>query len=429
MNTSWPREWLKKHLPHWVRAMRARLRAQQPTDSACRPVTHRRFLSDQPQRGEAFLQAARQYVGGLDEDNLAWLYAKPFDSRPGNVDFYTELYQILNLLQMMALPGGARVLEVGSGPGWVTEILMLLGFEVNAVEPCGPMIRIAQERLDACRRHHRLAGPPRVTFHCQALEDCDLPDGCCDAALFHESLHHVIDEHEGLAQCYRVLRPGGILGICEGAWHPGDRRTEAIWEAEMARSGTLENPYTQSYLDALLREHGFEHITRYHGINGLYPTTLGEVPIKHLAQFPASHFNTLTAVKPGAGPDTRDPEAKTSASIQVVTCERDFEARKAHLKVRLSNTGETTWLNNRGFKAGYVTLSLHQGKPGSAECREAHPRHLLPQPVAPGHQLLMDAVFDLPEAPDRAPWYVDLLNEHHFWFSSRGTVPAEVTWR
>ena len=34
-----------------------------------------------------------------------------------------------------------RVLEVGSGPGWVTEMLMGLGFEVDAVEPSASMIR------------------------------------------------------------------------------------------------------------------------------------------------------------------------------------------------------------------------------------------------------------------------------------------------
>ena len=35
----------------------------------------------------------------------------------------------------------------------------------------------------------------------------------------------------------------------------------------------------------------------------------------------------------------------------------------------------------------------------------------------------------LPEDYRRGPWYVDLVNEGLFWFSSRGTVPAEVSFR
>jgi SAM-dependent methyltransferase len=434
MGITWPRHWLTQYLRRYTPVPRP----QPPTPSPAaertpggRPApTHGRFLSDQPQRREAFLAGAHQYVSNLDAGSFAYLYMKPFDPTPGNAYFYTELYQVLNILGAMNLPPRARVLEVGSGPGWVTEILIMLGFEVDAIEPSDRMIAIARERLTSCQQHHRLQ-PPRVTFHCQTLEDCELPDGRCDAVLFHESLHHIIDEHQGLAQCYRILKPGGILGVCgEGAWHPDKRALQEFLEAEMARFGTLENPYTAEYLVFLLREHGFTQVTRYHGINGLFPEAMGHRPIKELAQFSAADYNTLTAVKPcgarDSAPDTADPRAQSGARIEVLQARVDSPAKKAYVKVRLVNTGKTLWLRERRPPLGFVTVSLYQGKPGGPGFREAHPRHPLPQAVAPGQTLTLETTYSLPEDYQRAPWYLDLVNEHYYWFSSRGTVPAEV---
>jgi hypothetical protein len=62
---------------------------------------------------------------------LDWLYRKPFDPRPGNEQFFLQMYAVMNLLRAMEVPAGGRILEIGSGPGWVTELLMLLGYEAE----------------------------------------------------------------------------------------------------------------------------------------------------------------------------------------------------------------------------------------------------------------------------------------------------------
>lgn len=59
------------------------------------------------------------------------------------------------------------------------------------------------------------------------LEDLAQEDGASDGILCRASLHHVVDEEAGLAQCFRLLTPGGVLGSSEGAWMPGHRGRRA----------------------------------------------------------------------------------------------------------------------------------------------------------------------------------------------------------
>lgn len=56
--------------------------------------------------------------------------------------------------------------------------------------------------------------------------------------------------------------------MVEGAWQPGARAMEQALIAEMASFGTLENPFTQAYLDEVLKTAGFVEIRRYGGVNG-----------------------------------------------------------------------------------------------------------------------------------------------------------------
>jgi SAM-dependent methyltransferase len=321
-------------------------------------------------------------------------------------------------------------MEVGSGPGWVTEILMNLGFHVEAIEPCADMIEIARQRLEACRNHHRPSTPGTVTFHCQPLEDCPLSSESCDGVLFHESLHHVIDENRGLAQVFRVLRRGGVLGVTgEGAWWPGHHELEAALEEEMVRAGTLENPYTREYLEYLLHGHGFEEIVRYHGVNGYFPVAMEQRTIKEAAVFPADYFNTYTARKPGLpgyfGPTTADPAVATRGAIEIRETRLDAANHKLFLRVELTNQGEAAWLNHP-CRRGQVTLALHQGVPNTPQFREVPPRLELHEPVLPGKTLTVELSYRLPPGYQERPWFLDLVSEKAFWFVDRGSRSAEV---
>jgi SAM-dependent methyltransferase len=402
---------------------------------------YRRFLSDQPARTAEFLQAAREYVEKLPEWGYSYLYEKPFDRLSGppsspaklHVTFYNEIYQVLNLLQAMEIPFGGRVLEVGSGPGWVSEILLGLGYAVDGIDPSPDMIRIANDRIEGFLKHHRIDNPPAVTFHCCALEDCELPDASFDAVFFHAALHHVIDENEGLAQCLRLLKPGGVLGVSEGCWEPGNVDLEAILNEEMERCGTLENPFTIDYLDYLLSKHGFVDIERYHSVNGLFPLSMSKVPLQDIAQFPASWSNTLTARKPEpnywCGPTTEDEnaETKTKATIEVLSCNFSEADSKIVVKLRLRNSGQTAWLNKPG-RPGSVSLALYRGEIGAADFQEAIPRQGLPVRLLPNEEWIGELAFRLPCPFVSGEWHLDLISAYLFWFSVRGNpaIPLNI---
>jgi SAM-dependent methyltransferase len=411
---------------------------QSNKDSSVEPI-YKRFLSDNPNKTSDFLQSAKDYVGNLPESGYAYLYEKPFDRLAGpptstsqlHIGFYQELYQVVNLLHAMEVPFGGRVLEVGSGPGWVSEILLGLGYSVDGIDPSGDMIRIANERVEAFIKHHRIGDPPQFEFHCCTLEDCQLPEASFDAVFFHAALHHVIDENEGLRQCLRLLKPGGVLGVNESCWHPGNLEMEAILNEEMEKYGTLENPFTIEYLDHLLNKHGFVDIERYHGVNGLFPVRMGRMMLQDIAQSPASASNILTARKPALdhwrGLTTADKNGRSRCVIEILNVDFTEATSTVSVELRIKNCGDTAWLNKLGVP-GSVSVALYQGNIGTSEFNEAIPRHGLPVKLLPDEEWIGSFVYRLPTQTVLGDWKFDLVSEYMFWFSERGNdnVPLKL---
>ena len=388
---------------------------------------HRRFVSDSAERMAFYIQAAQDYVARLSPDDQAWLYRKPYDCSTGHPAFFDEMYALMNLLRVMGITPRGHILEVGSGPGWVTEILVALGYSVDALEPSETMIAVAGERLEAARNHFHLQGAPQVRFYAEPIETCGCPTDQYDAVLFHAALHHVVDEVQGLKQCFRVLRPGGVLGVSEGAWVPGDKYWEEKNNEAMRLYGALENPFTAEYLDYVLKQTGFVDIRRYYMVNGLFPANMGDRLVSEVASYSPVNGNNLVARKPSPyAATTRDPNAHTEARIEILASTLDRSAGTATIRVRLLNRGETTWLaaDHSGF--GWVSIALRRGELGSADLVEGEARHRLARTVEPGQAIEQDLAFRLPPGTYEGPWLLDLVNEEIFWFSTRGTEAARV---
>lgn len=375
---------------------------------------------------ESYLEAAHGYMRQMEGFELDWLYRKPYDPRPGNEQFFLQTYAVMNLLKAMDVPAGGRVLEVGSGPGWVSELLMLLGYGVDGVEPCEDLVKIARERIEGASHLYKLSEKPQVQFHLSTLEAAELDGESFDAVLFHDALHHVLDEEAAIARCFGVLKRGGVLGVSEDAWRPGNRMQESALEEEISRFGTHESPFTQEHLEYLLVKHGFFDIQRYHSVNGFFPAEMGSMSVEQAAQSAASLSNNLTAWKPSFdGPTTMDAGATTEARIEILGRIFNDADRKIGLGIRLVNVGETVWLH-RPRKAGWVSLALRTEPLGAPDSLEAQPRHRLLRNVAPGETVELQLDFFMSEGCERREWRLDLVNEGLFWFSQKGTIPAVV---
>lgn len=387
-----------------------------------------RYVPDARAHFAALRAAAEDYPEAVEQsEGLGWMRRKPYDPSPGHPGYFNAMYAALNTIQAMHLPPHALVVEVGAGPGWLTQILVGLGYRVIAVEPSATMNRLAQERVAGFSAMTGVA-TEGARFLTATLEEADLSPylGEVDAVLFHEALHHMIDETTSMERIFGLLRPGGCIAVCgEGRWNPGDRALEAGLDAEMKRFGTLESPFTQPYLRHVLEAAGFTDVVFHHSVNGLFPESGGDRPIAAVANAPASSMNTVLGWRPlpshlqGIPRLTSDP-AQTSAGVELLSS--DWQGEELVARVRLRNTGQTYWPRHAPAMAGGVTLALVEEPSPGAPHREAGNRHPLARDLLPGEEIVVEWRFDA-RGLDHAACRLRLVAEQAFWFPGGLRVP------
>jgi ubiquinone/menaquinone biosynthesis C-methylase UbiE len=112
-------------------------------------------------------------------------------------------------------PDGARILEVGCGPGHLSTRLAHHGFEVTGLDLDPAMIA----RANTDRAGNR--GGRRPSFLVGDVAALAFPDQSFDLVVSTLSLHHWADPAAGLAEIGRVLRPGARALIWD--FRPGVR--------------------------------------------------------------------------------------------------------------------------------------------------------------------------------------------------------------
>ena len=122
------------------------------------------------------------------------------------------------LVELVRATSRDRVLDVGTGTGLIPFALAtsndppasILGIDISA-----GMIDTARRRL-----RDELHDEPRVRFERMDAEQLDLPDGSFDVVFSGFALTHVPRPELALNEIFRVLRPGGRLGIALGSRPP-----------------------------------------------------------------------------------------------------------------------------------------------------------------------------------------------------------------
>lgn len=102
---------------------------------------------------------------------------------------------------------GARIADVGCGDGALVRVMARGGAWVLGIDPGAGQLaraRAAEPARDEC-------------YVCALGEALPLPDGCLDALVYFNALHHVPVDRQGtaLSEAARVLRPGGLLYVQE----------------------------------------------------------------------------------------------------------------------------------------------------------------------------------------------------------------------
>jgi SAM-dependent methyltransferase len=105
-----------------------------------------------------------------------------------------------------AAPKGARVLEIGCGPGHLSIMLARRhGLDVTGLDLDPAMVERARANADRSA-NDRGRGP---TFVVGDVASLSFPDGSFDLVVSTLSMHHWADPSAGLAEIARVLRSGG----------------------------------------------------------------------------------------------------------------------------------------------------------------------------------------------------------------------------
>ncbi|MEM8720890.1 MAG: class I SAM-dependent methyltransferase [Cyanobacteria bacterium P01_G01_bin.39] len=103
--------------------------------------------------------------------------------------------QLINLLE---LPTGSIVADVGAGTGNYSYALANLGYQVIAIEPSQVMQRQ--------RQHH-----PQISWISAVAEQIPLPDNAVDGVLVMLALHHINGINLAIAEINRISRTGKIV--------------------------------------------------------------------------------------------------------------------------------------------------------------------------------------------------------------------------
>jgi arsenite methyltransferase len=157
-----------------------------------------------------------------------------------------------NPLAVAELHAGERVLDLGSGGG--IDVLL----SARRVGPTGFAygVDMTDEMLELARANAAKANATNVEFLKGTIEAVPLPDSSVDVVISNCVINLSVDKPAVLAEMFRVLRPGGRIGVsdvvAEDTLSPAERAERGSYVGCIA--GAMSRA---EYLDGLARA-GFE---------------------------------------------------------------------------------------------------------------------------------------------------------------------------
>lgn len=101
------------------------------------------------------------------------------------------------ILSLLDAQSDGRYVDIGCGTGNYTDFFRRQGFDFFGIDPSDTMLEAARQRYPEC------------IFINGFAEQLPLPDSSGDGVIALFTLHHWTDKQQGIAELYRILKPGG----------------------------------------------------------------------------------------------------------------------------------------------------------------------------------------------------------------------------
>jgi ubiquinone/menaquinone biosynthesis C-methylase UbiE len=187
-----------------------------------------------------------------DRETHDYLYQKPFHSPVDSGDLLCNIGQLFEGLHLRA---GMRVLDFATGSCWLSKILVEFGCHVTACDASAKALSIGKTLFEKSPPINKNAQPPR--FKVFTGERLDEENASFDRILVNDAFHHIPNTKAVLKEFYRLLKPGGRVGMSEpGRYHS---QTEAS-QFEMKTYHVIENDLILEAIWEEAQSVGFDQI-------------------------------------------------------------------------------------------------------------------------------------------------------------------------
>ena len=345
-----------------------------------------------------------------------------------------QLFDLSTLLLLLDCRPGDRVLDIGAGSGFSSEMLARLGYSVIALDP--DLAALGHNRRRPGFDRERIDGTVQVVQG--VAEQLPFNGETFDGIVAMNVLHHVADLSTAVKELARVLRPGRRAVLCE----PGlEHLDHADTKRAVRELGESDQPFDVIAFLALSRQRGFAEAM----LTATVQPPLRLLPIEEIDVFLTGAHPRKPLTAHGVLEELHKRHAyamlvrdgrrvKTSRHPGVLRCE--FRVSDlAHsvnpgevltVTAEARNLGDTIWLCAPSPLGGYVTagckLMTEEGRLITNEL----PRAFLSKDVPPGHVVSLEMTIPLPAdlSPGRYQLHFDLVDELVCWFSDLTGEPG-----
>lgn len=381
------------------------------------------------------IEATKNYVRSLNEKEIEYLYLKPIfvnltvedygEDREIALDHLSYFVAIANILHSLS---PTNIIEVGCGPGWLSEYLARLGFDVTGVDVSEDLIKIAEKRKISIPYSEDL----KLRYMLADAHARNNKAEKYDCVILYGTLHHLDEPDKVVKNIYNLLTSKGFMIINEGERPPKGLEGEKKLINAMKTCGWLERPFFKEELVNMLKRAGFKYIEKlFSGI--IYGQQskvelLGKVIVQRLSREDRVNFFIAFKDMPELSFFNTNPY-HLSATIKPVSLpelhKNIFKEKILSFRFRLENKGEISWACSPNLMVGYVTFAALVSNSEREVIIDKRVR--LDRIVRAGEYIDVGITIDItPLKAGRYRLSFDLVCEQINRFSKFGTEPYEI---